>query len=144
MEADLAVYIRDYVATVSSLWAPRGVEVDVQSDGEQLERKFRPIEVGILIDNLVSNAVKARAAKVRFFLKVAKGSNPELTITVADDGMGWPQSLNPIERVFEKGVTTTDGSGLWSLPRQTGGRGFGWACPRRNGNRIQRNLVGPN
>ena len=112
VEADLAVYIRDYVATVSSLWAPRGVEVDVQSDGEQLERKFRPIEVGILIDNLVSNAVKARAAKVRFFLKVAKGSNPELTITVADDGMGWPQSLNPIERVFEKGVTTTDGSGL--------------------------------
>ena len=112
VEADLAVYIRDYVATVSSLWAPRGVEVDVQSDDEPLERTFRPIEVGILIDNLVSNAAKARAAKVRFFLKVAKGSNPELTITVADDGMGWPQSLNPIERVFEKGVTTTDGSGL--------------------------------
>ena len=112
INADLSVYIRDYVTTVSSLWAPRGVEVDVQSDGEQLKRKFRPIEVGILIDNLVSNAVKARAAKVGFFLKVAKGPKPELTITVADDGMGWPQSLNPVERVFEKGVTTTNGSGL--------------------------------
>ena len=86
--------------------------MDVQSDGEQLERKFRPIEVGILIDNLVSNAVKARAKKVKFFLEVAKGAKPELTITVVDDGIGWPQSMNPIERVFEKGVTTTDGSGL--------------------------------
>ena len=112
INADLSVYIRDYVTTVSSLWAPRGVEVDVQSDGGQLERKFRPIEVGILIDNLVSNAVKARAKKVKFFLEVAKGAKPELTIMVVDDGIGWPQSMNPIERVFEKGVTTTDGSGL--------------------------------
>lgn len=112
INADLSVYIRDYVTTVSSLWAPRGVEVDVQSDGEQLERKFRPIEVGILIDNLVSNAVKARAKKVKFFLEITKGAKPELTITVVDDGIGWPQSMNPIERVFEKGVTTTDGSGL--------------------------------
>ena len=29
-----------------------------------------------------------------------------------DDGVGWPQSLDPVERAFEKGVTTTDGSGL--------------------------------
>ena len=112
INADLSGYICDYIITVSSLWAPRGVEVDVQSDGKQLERKFRPIEVGILIDNLVSNAAKARAEKVGFFLTVAKRPKPELTITVADDGEGWPQSLNPIERVFEKGVTTTDGSGL--------------------------------
>lgn len=112
VNADLAVYIRDYVQTVSSLWAPRGVDVEVQGDVKRSERSFRPIEVGILIDNLVSNSAKARAARVVFFLKDGKGPKPELTITVADDGTGWPQSLNPIGRVFEKGVTTTNGSGL--------------------------------
>ena len=112
VKADLAVYIRDYIETVSSLWAPRGVAVEVQSDAKKLERAFRPIEVGIVIDNLISNAVKARAARVIFFLQDGKGPKPELTITVADDGTGWPQSMEPIGRVFEKGITTTNGSGL--------------------------------
>ena len=112
VKADLAVYIRDYVETVSSLWAPRGVDVDVQGDVKHSERSFRPIAVGILIDNLVSNAAKARAARIVFFLQNGKGPKPDLVITVADDGIGWPQSLEPIGRVFEKGVTTTNGSGL--------------------------------
>ena len=112
VKADLAVYIRDYVETVSSLWAPRGIDVDVQGDVKHSERSFRPIAVGILIDNLVSNAAKARAARIVFFLQNGKGPKPALVITVADDGIGWPQSLEPVERVFEKGVTTTNGSGL--------------------------------
>ena len=112
MDADLALYIRDYITTVSSLWAPRGINVDVHSDGKRLERTFRPIEVGIMIDNLVSNAAKARATRVRFVLEIGPGAKPELTITVADNGTGWPQSLDPVDKAFEKGVTTTDGSGL--------------------------------
>ena len=112
VEADLAVYIRDYVNTVSPLWGPQGIDVEVQGDVKRLERSFRPIAVGILIDNLVSNASKARAARVVFFLQDGKGPKPDLVITVADNGIGWPQSLDPIGRVFEKGVTTTNGSGL--------------------------------
>ena len=112
VNANLAVYIHDYITTVSSLWAPRGIEVDIKGDGKQLRRPFRPIEVGIVIDNLVSNAAKARATRIVFLLEVTKGPRPELTIKVADDGTGWPQSLNPLGRAFQKGVTTTNGSGL--------------------------------
>lgn len=112
VNADLVVYIRDYIQTVSSFWAPRGLTLHVGSDGDRLSRAFRPIEVGILIDNLVTNAAKAGATKVSFFLAVGRGQKPELTITVADDGTGWPQSMAPLDRIFEKGVTTTDGSGL--------------------------------
>lgn len=110
--ADLALYISDYITTVSSLWAPRGVVVDVQHSERKFERPFRPIEIGIVIDNLVSNASKARATRVSFFLQVAKGPKPELVVTVADDGTGWPTSVDPLEEAFDKGVTTTDGSGL--------------------------------
>jgi signal transduction histidine kinase len=112
VEADLSLYIRDYIETVSSLWAPRGVLVEVDSDDKPAKRKFKPIEVGIVIDNLVSNAVKARATTVRFTLRVGRGAKPEFQISVADDGSGWPTTLKPLDRVFEKGVTTTDGSGL--------------------------------
>ena len=111
-EADLAVYISDYITTISSLWAPRGIEIEVAHDGKRLERSFRPIEIGIVIDNLVSNAAKARATKVAFLLEVTRDPNPTLSITVADNGIGWPVSLDPTDRAFEKGVTTTDGSGL--------------------------------
>lgn len=112
MKTDLAVYIRDYVATVSSLWAPRGLAVDVDGDGGEFIREFRPIDIGIVIDNLVSNAAKARASNIQFFLRVSGGSSCEFDLTVADNGSGWPPDLTPLMRAFEKGVTTTDGSGL--------------------------------
>ena len=112
VEADLSVYVRDYIETISTLWAPRGVGVRVQAEDGPLKRRFRPIEVGIVIDNLISNAVKARANRIGFFLARTKGPKPVLEVDVADDGAGWPASLIPRSRAFEKGVTTTDGSGL--------------------------------
>ena len=112
IEGDLSVYIRDYIKTVSTLWAPSGLYVDVQTDGCRFQRSFRPIEVGIVIDNLVTNAAKARAQNIIFIHEVGKGPRPALLITVADDGSGWSTSFAPLERAFEKGVTTTDGSGL--------------------------------
>ena len=111
-ESNLLVYIHDYITTVSSLWAPQGIEIDFSCDDKRFERSFRPIEIGIVIDNLISNAAKARATKVAFLLEVTKGPSPTLVITIADNGLGWPISVDPIDRAFEKGVTTTDGSGL--------------------------------
>jgi signal transduction histidine kinase len=111
-EADLSVYVRDYIETISNLWAPRGIEVAVDADGKPVVRRFRPIEIGILIDNLVTNAAKAGATTVGFFLSASKGTKPTLEIDVADDGTGWPAAFDPPSRAFEKGVTTTDGSGL--------------------------------
>ncbi len=112
IEGDLCVYIRDYITTISTLWAPSGLSVHVQLDGQKFQRAFRPIEIGIVIDNLVTNASKARAQNILFALLVGKGQKPRLSITVADDGDGWHKFFVPLKQVFEKGVTTTDGSGL--------------------------------
>ena len=112
IEGDLCVYIRDYITTISTLWAPSGLSVHVQLDGQKFQRAFRPIEIGIVIDNLVTNASKARAQNILFALLVGKGQKPRLSIIVADDGDGWHKSFVPLEQIFEKGVTTTDGSGL--------------------------------
>ncbi|WP_292227544.1 ATP-binding protein [Mesorhizobium sp.] len=112
IEADLSVYVRDYVETISTLWTPQGISVHVRADGVSVVRKFRPIEIGIVVDNLISNAAKAQADNIWFFLSRTKGAKPMLEIEVADDGTGWPASLKPRSRAFDKGVTSTDGSGL--------------------------------
>ena len=112
IEGDLCVYIRDYITTISTLWAPSGLSIHVQLDGQKFQCAFRPIEIGIVIDNLVTNASKARAQNILFALLVGKGQKPRLSITVADDGDGWHKSFISLEQAFEKGVTTTDGSGL--------------------------------
>lgn len=109
---DLTGYVREYASTIASLWAPHGIAVDVHGDDEVVQRRFRPIEIGIVLDNLVSNAAKAGGRKISFVLQATTGAEAGLSITVADDGGGWPASIDPVERVLEKGVTTTDGSGL--------------------------------
>ena len=112
IDADLAVYMADYITNVSSLWAPQGLKTTVDQATVPFARSFRPIEIGIVIDNLVSNARKARASSIHFCFEVSKRPHSELLIHVADNGRGWPRSLQPLSRAVEKGVTTTNGSGL--------------------------------
>lgn len=109
---NLAGYIGDYVETVARLWAPRGIRVECLRNGGGMERRFRPIDVGIVIDNLVSNAAKANSGRIRFVVDSDRAARLPLTITVADDGNGWPPAFDPVGQVFDKGTTTTDGSGL--------------------------------
>lgn len=115
IKEDLPVYISDYINTVSNYWAPQGLAVSVDGDGRAFVRKFKPIEVGIVIDNLVSNAAKAFASELKFSLSVGKGAKPELSLIVDDNGnKGWSKTIQPISRIFEKGVTSGTGSG-WAF-----------------------------
>lgn len=109
---NLAGYLGDYVETVARLWAPRGIRVECLRNGTGLERRFRPIDVGIVIDNLISNAAKANSDRILFVVDTDSAARPPLTVTVADNGNGWPPGFDPVGQVFEKGTTTTDGSGL--------------------------------
>ena len=112
VNADLAVYVADYVLNISALWVPQGLKVSVDRASSSFDRSFRPIEVGIMIDNLVSNARRARASTIHFSLDVSTRPHRELVIHAADNGRGWDDSLQPLGRALEKGVTTTEGSGL--------------------------------
>ena len=110
--ADLPVYIQDYVATIVPLWKSKGLLVVTPPFEGRFVTEFRPIDVGIVVDNLVSNAQKARATRLMLNLELDRGPKPDLWVTAADNGDGWNPQIEPLSRVFEKGVTTTDGSGL--------------------------------
>ena len=112
IDADLAVYVADYIRNVSALWAPQGLSISVDRSAASFNRSFRPIEVGIVIDNLVANARRARASAALLSIDVRARPHRELVIHAADNGRGWDSSLQPLDSALEKGVTTTDGSGL--------------------------------
>ena len=63
-----------------------------------------------MIDNLVSNAGKAEATEISFYLD--QPTPHELRIVVQDDGRGFDPSVAQLSRLFEKGFTTSTGSGL--------------------------------
>jgi signal transduction histidine kinase len=110
LEADLALYIRQYLQQVSPLFDGDGLEIRCTSSATGLRTRFKPIEVSMLLDNLINNAKKMGALRIDFELSQPKPN--ELVVQITDDGPGVPATIQPPSRIFEKGVTTTEGSGL--------------------------------
>lgn len=110
IEEDLADYITEYIAKVAPVFSETGIRIRSESTAKGLVRRFKPIEVSILIDNLVSNAGRADASQILFALDQPAAG--ELRITVEDDGRGFDREIADRGRIFEKGFTTSTGSGL--------------------------------
>ncbi len=77
-------------------------------DQIELPKTFRPIEVTMLVDNLIDNAGKAGAKNVAVSISQRMD---KIAIEFSDDGDGVPSEFQP-EELFEKGITTTAGSGI--------------------------------
>ena len=70
---------------------------------------FAPLEASIFIDNLVSNAIKANAKHFNVTFEQEKDC---VSMTISDDGDGLSPTITKPNDIFEKGYTTTNGSGL--------------------------------
>jgi signal transduction histidine kinase len=110
IEADLAIYIEQYIKDIARPFLLGPLDITVESDGKGFVQQFKPIDISVVIDNLISNAKKARATTIRFSI-----SHPEkntIHVRVTDNGRGFDKKIEDANRVFEKGFTMTDGSGL--------------------------------
>lgn len=112
IEADMGEYIEQYINDVARQFLLNSISVEVHSDKKEFIRKFKPIDVSVIIDNLIANARKKslRASKVVFY--ISHPSKSTMHISVIDDGNGFNKDIDPLDKVFEKGFTTTEGSGL--------------------------------
>lgn len=109
IDADLGEYIKQYVESVARDDLT-DLELVVDLTGKGFSQRFKPIEVAVVIDNLIRNASKAGASEVHFSItRPHKGST---YIDVWDNGSGFSSKIQNLQRIFEKGFTTTDGSGL--------------------------------
>jgi signal transduction histidine kinase len=74
---------------------------------------FKPIDLSIVIDNLFSNASKAKATEIRFLCRKGATGAGAIEVLVEDNGRGIDPSKVDPSKIFEKAYTGSKrGSGL--------------------------------
>lgn len=109
---DLVKYVSQYIEIYSDIYEDTGLEFSLKySSNPELNKKVSVLDISLILDDLISNAEKAGADKV--LIEMDNPSKNELRILFSDDGKGLDSKfLGDPEKVFELGITTTDGSGI--------------------------------
>lgn len=109
-ETDIPSFIEQYVLNVATGYVASGLNVKVENNVvTPFKMKISRIELSIVIDNIISNSVKALARALRVVMEIDKN---DVTVRFLDDGSGLDKSIQDISQIFEIGVTTTSGSGI--------------------------------
>lgn len=109
IETNIAEFISEYIENVAVLAASARTRIEAKNDHPGLKLRFNPIDVSVVVDNLVSNARRAKASRIKFELEPLDKTG--LAIRVTDNGRGLARGADR-KRIFEMGYTTTRGSGL--------------------------------
>lgn len=108
---NLPKYIQEYLEDLSL--SRKGLEIKIENKITHFSF-LNPIDIDIILDNLVSNSVKARAKNI--LVMFIKGNEAGcLKMKYFDDGDGMPEKLvNNQDSIFELGVreSTAKGSGI--------------------------------
>jgi signal transduction histidine kinase len=107
--ADIVSYIEEYIESVKSYFDDLKISFNNNTNIE-LTKRFLPIEVSVLLDNMFNNSIKARAKN--FSITVNDESDTHISFVFLDDGKGLDKTIINPAKIFEKGYTTTEGSGL--------------------------------
>jgi signal transduction histidine kinase len=109
IETDLPSFISDYIEQIARTAGSVRLQIEVENEHPGLNMRFKPIDASIIVDNLVSNAKRAKASRIKFELSPIDKHG--LLIRVTDNGRGIAAGTNKAH-IFEMGYTTTQGSGL--------------------------------
>lgn len=110
IEADLVSFIVEYVENIYEELMDSPLKIIINNEfNKAFIYSFKPIEVTIIIDNLINNSKKANAKQLVITIQA---SGNKLQLLFKDDGDGLNKSIKNPNDIFEKGYTTTMGSGL--------------------------------
>jgi signal transduction histidine kinase len=114
INADLIKFVNEYVLNVYQeyrhlIMNNQNLKITATTPKDlSFDSSFRPIEIIIILDNLLNNSLKAKAKNVKIvWVGISKS---EIELHVIDDGIGIPDKNK--EKVFDPRFTTTNGSGL--------------------------------
>ncbi len=106
---DIFTYIEQYIKDMCENGADWGLEIEFSnSNNAELVLNMRPIQVSMLVDNVLSNSEKSDAKNVEINVSEDKKS---FQIEFIDDGKGLSDKYKP-EVYFNAGISTTKGSGI--------------------------------
>ena len=109
IEEDLVTFVQDYLTEVLPPFYGGDIRITCDNNACSKVLKFKPIEIGLIIDNLLSNSLKAGAGIFAAGFSNQKG---KLILDFSDDGNGLSSKISNPQTIFEMGITTTSGSGL--------------------------------
>lgn len=115
ISGDLCNYINEYLMNIcSGMFEVRDKKSQYlnfvwENEGDaQFITNFRPLEISIVLDNLISNSRKAKSRNI--IVRVLEATKNTLQLLYSDDGTGISPSSS--DKIFDLGFTTTSGSGL--------------------------------
>jgi len=110
-KADIAGFIENYVQKISNYFSTSKTKIVFKSDLKQsFDVRFRPLDVSIIIDNMISNSKKADATSLTIELRSLTDKAMELSFK--DNGKGLNKDVKDANSIFEKGFSTTRSTGL--------------------------------
>lgn len=110
IEVDLNKYFKEYIENIIPTVIDREVKIKfIDNYKKEFKVKIKPIEINIIIDNLINNSKKAKANHI-IITSDFVDEKDVFHIRFTDDGKG----IDPhyFHEIFEMGVSTTDGAGL--------------------------------
>lgn len=105
---DMIEFFHEYVDNIINNYH-NDIKINIKSpNNTHFRMTFKPIEMTILIDNLINNSKKAKAKNLN--IEINPIAYNKIEIIFKDDGIGVPR--NDRKRIFDYGFTTTGGAGL--------------------------------
>jgi signal transduction histidine kinase len=116
-DVDIVKYIIQYIDIYKGTFRKGGLEVEYALNDSSFMKSISVLNLSIVIDNIISNAVKWDANKIRFTFKLL--TNNSLSVLISDNGVGLTSKfIGNSENIFELGVGGTP-------PKVVGGSGIG-------------------
>lgn len=114
-DGNLIEFIREYLLNVHGglISKPDRTTIPIrfEQNGHKVFRfTFSPIDVTMVLENLISNSKKPKHRVQHVLVRVLSCDKSQLRISFSDDGVGVPKRDMPM--LFELGFSTTDGSGM--------------------------------
>ena len=111
LEGDVVAFLEEYVNKVRA--SRDGIDsISFEPNEISHESRFRPVDLVVVVDNLMDNARKHGAQKMQMSARrTRRGRSVEVVVT--DDGRGIDEDRVDSVRIFEKGYTSaSSGTGL--------------------------------
>lgn len=109
IEEDFASFVDSYINEAARPFL-NNISVVVQRNGVSFRKRFRPMEIAVIVDNLVNNAKKAGANELLVDMRLE--GRDIVVMSFSDNGRGLDKAISDHSRIFEMGFSRTDGSGL--------------------------------
>ena len=114
IEADLVMFVNEYCQNVYLEYLKLSTSNDNLSikvftpRNAKFITKFKPIELIIILDNLLNNSFKAKSSEINLIWE--QNNDSSILLHLVDNGVGIP--TENLEKIFSFRFSTTNGSGL--------------------------------